>query len=242
MRLYLNIPYNEKEEAKALGARWNPKIKKWYTDAAPEEYVKYSKWILNDRDEAVLAMEYIFIMEGQQNCWRCGQLTRVIGLGIGEFIRIYGDINEPQYELVQDYIDPGEELHLAWVEKEDSIPPKLLRYLKGKYSVKTGYSKTLGGKCFANHCDCCGVLQGNWFLFDEPDSPLSSCIGSSELIERMDKLKIMGIPIEDSLQLDWNICFCTNDYAYFKYGHFEELVLSDNPENEYITYEELYGM
>ena len=54
-----------------------------------------------------------------------------------------------------------------------------------------GYSKTIGGKCFANHCECCEVLQGNWFLLDAPDSVLSSCI---------------------------------------------------EPENKYISYEELYGV
>lgn len=31
-----------------------------------------------------------------------------------------------------------------------------------------------------------------------------------------------------------------NDSAYLKYGQFEELVLSTDPENEHVTYEELY--
>ena len=39
---------------------------------------------------------------------------------------------------------------IAWVENEDDIPLKLLKYLKENYSVKTGYSKTIGRKCFAN--------------------------------------------------------------------------------------------
>ena len=85
-------------------------------------------------------------------------------------------------------------------------------------------------------------MQGNWFLFDEPDSVLSSCIDGNELAERMSKLKIKGIPIEDDLQLNWNVGFCSNDYAYLKYGKFEELVLSTEPENEYISYEELYDV
>lgn len=110
------------------------------------------------------------------------------------------------------------------------------------YSVKTGYSKTLGGKCFANHCDCCGALQGNWFLFDEPDSPLSSCIGGNELIERMNNLKIYCIPIDADIQLDWNVGICSNDYAYFEYGKFEDLILSNNPQNIYVSYEELYNI
>jgi len=39
-------------------------------------------------------------------------------------------------------------------------------------------------------------------MFDEPDSPLSSCVGGNELVERMSKLKIKGIPIEDDLQFN----------------------------------------
>lgn len=242
MSLYLNVPYKEKDEVKSLGAKWNPKVKKWYIDIHPEEYTKFSKWILRDTNDAIIATEYIYVIEGKQNCWKCGNLTKIIGLGIGEFIHIYREIDDPQDELVEDYVDFGEVLHLAWVSNEDDIPPKLLRYLKENYSIKTGYSKTIGGKCFANHCDCCGALQGNWFLFDEPDSPLSSCVDGKEIVERMSKLKIKGIPIEDDLQLNWDIRFCSNDFAYFKYGKFEELILSTESENEYVSYEELYGI
>ena len=55
----------------------------------------------------------------------------------------------------------------------------------------------------------------------------------------MSRLKIKGIPIEDDLLLDWDIGFCSNDPAYLKYGKFEELILSTDPKNEYVTYEEL---
>ena len=113
-------------------------------------------------------------------------------MGIGEFVHIYGETEDPQYEIVEDYVNPGEELHLAWVENAEDIPHRLLRYIKENYSVKTGYSKNIGGKCFANHCDYCGALQGNWFLFNEPDSPLSSCVDGDELAEKMSRLKIKG--------------------------------------------------
>ena len=28
-KIYLNVPYSEKDQAKELGARWDPDIKKW---------------------------------------------------------------------------------------------------------------------------------------------------------------------------------------------------------------------
>jgi hypothetical protein len=30
-RIDLRVPYSEKDDAKALGARWDPSAKKWYT-------------------------------------------------------------------------------------------------------------------------------------------------------------------------------------------------------------------
>lgn len=42
-KVYLSVPFPEKDEAKALGARWDPTNKKWYilssVDNAP-----FSKW------------------------------------------------------------------------------------------------------------------------------------------------------------------------------------------------------
>lgn len=244
MSLYLNVSYYEKNEAKALGAKWNPKIKKWYVDCPPEDYVKFSKWLLKDFDQALIASDEIYIVEGNRKCWKCGGNTRVIGLGLNNFIRIFGneysDKGEPFYEL---YGDTYDELRLSWVENEEDIPPKLLTYLKNHYSVKTTFSKTIGGKCFANHCDCCGALQGNWFLFDEPDSPLSSCCpNQDELKERISKLKIKAIPIADDLQLYWSVAYCTGDFAYFEYGNIEDLILADNKEDEVVSYEELYEL
>ena len=162
MVMFLNVPYAEKDEAKSLGAKWNANVKKWYIDVETEHYIKFAKWILKDTDEAIIAREYVYIIEGVQKCWKCHQNTQVIGLGISEYINIYGDPDHPQVEYYDD-----DELHLAWVDDEADIPPKLLKYLKGKYSVKMGYSKTLEDMCFANHCDCCGALQGNYFLFYE---------------------------------------------------------------------------
>ncbi len=69
--------------------------------------------------------------------------------GIGEHIQMYDDGDEPQYGIVEDCINPGEEMHLAWVNSEEAIPPQLLRYLKTNYSVKMSYSKT-ADRCFAN--------------------------------------------------------------------------------------------
>lgn len=40
--IYLNVPYKDKDQAKALGARWDPEAKKWYT--APQSLQALSQW------------------------------------------------------------------------------------------------------------------------------------------------------------------------------------------------------
>lgn len=240
MALYLDVPYEEKNEAKRLGAKWNPKVKKWFIDMPRKKYIKFAKWIPKTMSDGIIATEYLYIIEGEQNCWKCGNSTKVVGLAIGDYFYVYADKDYNYSENVDDNIDPGVELHFAWSYDEKEIPPKLLKYLKKQYSVKTGYSKTMEEECFANFCDVCGALQGNWFLFHEPDSPLSSCVGGDELIDRMSKLKIKCIPIKDDLPLNWEIWFCQNDYAYLKYGKSEELILSADLNNKYVSYEELY--
>lgn len=42
--LFLNVPYAEKDEAKALGARWNPTKRRWYVPdgIATEAFAKWA--------------------------------------------------------------------------------------------------------------------------------------------------------------------------------------------------------
>ena len=43
MDLILNVPFNEKEEAKRKGALWNPQIKRWYVKEDPDQDY-YENW------------------------------------------------------------------------------------------------------------------------------------------------------------------------------------------------------
>lgn len=43
---YLNVPYAEKDQAKALGARWDPAKKKWYVLNNIDMAI-FSRWLLS---------------------------------------------------------------------------------------------------------------------------------------------------------------------------------------------------
>lgn len=42
-KIYLNVPYAQKDEAKALGARWDAANKKWYAPAN-KDITLFAKW------------------------------------------------------------------------------------------------------------------------------------------------------------------------------------------------------
>lgn len=71
----------------------------------------------------------------------------------------------------------------------------------------------------ANCCDNCDVLQGDFFLFDEVDSPF--WIENSEVAS---KLNLFKISLEYDIVLDdIEISFSSTDYLIKQYAHIEEL-------------------
>ena len=46
LKRYINVPYIEKEEAKKLGARWDPKKKKWYFNCDKYEMLSETEQLL----------------------------------------------------------------------------------------------------------------------------------------------------------------------------------------------------
>ena len=89
----------------------------------------------------------------------------------------------------------------------------MLEYLRKEYNYFYGYSKTLGEKCYANHCQSCNALQGNFFLFDEVDSPF--WIDSPE-VAKMLKLYKVNLPYDIATISD--PAYSTGDMFIDEYG------------------------
>lgn len=180
MALLLEVPYEEKDEAKLLGAKWNASLKKWYV-SDPKSYDKFRKWL----DDKTIICNYLYIVEGKRICWKCKRETTVIALAIKDY-----------YE--NDYDEMSKQYHYRWrtgsmclIEDINSIPEKLQEYLDKIYNFKKRYSYTVKDKYLANGCQFCNALQGNQYLFDEPDSPFF--LDSPEVAS---KLKIHRISLK----------------------------------------------
>lgn len=51
-RIHLNVPFPEKDEAKALGARWDPAVKKWHI-SQDENFSLFSRWLPSDYETTI---------------------------------------------------------------------------------------------------------------------------------------------------------------------------------------------
>lgn len=160
-KTYLKVPYEEKDEAKALGARWDPAKKSWF---APDgvDLARFSRWLDAAEQDA-----YLYIVVRNRTCWKCGAETSVVALGIP-----YG---EP-FELDEDDLadgaypayDPERYDALALVPRLGAMPRELRDHLEQQYNYRLKRSKTTGSAQLNNTCDHCGALQGEFFDFGEP--------------------------------------------------------------------------
>ncbi|MCB5953265.1 DUF5710 domain-containing protein [Enterococcus sp. BWT-B8] len=175
--LYLNVPFNEKDEAKSLYAKWDNQKKQWYA-TKPEFYYKFRKWIPG----SIVFTRDVGILEGTTTCWKCKKKTKVFAFS-ADSTNVF-DVTEDRYINVID--ETGYDLQL-WSISED-IPEKIKEILTKEFGCKIKYSKTVNDTYFANVCNHCDSLQGNYFLYSEVDGPFGM-YGDSKLLFYKFKLK-----------------------------------------------------
>jgi hypothetical protein len=183
MTLILDVPYEEKDKAKQLGARWNPTLKKWYVENRAD-YHRFGEWIFREQCEGVIICNQYYIVVGTKTCFRCHKPTKAIGFGIDDYI----DFADPsEYEIRGDNFSfsSGD---ISICSLLEPLPSTVLSYLKSEFGVFESYSKQAGGGYLANHCSSCGVIQGNFYLFGETDSPFF--IDSSEKAAALNLLRV----------------------------------------------------
>ena len=171
MNTYINVPFEEKDAAKALGARWDQSQKSWYIPEGINP-APFGHWLPN----------YFYVVVGTKKCWRCDQPTRVVALGIPYVLGSEFDGDEldelNEAEMLDDELDdgglclpssPADYDSLALIPRLGCAPKELRDFLEAEFRYRPMYSKTTGLTQLNNTCDHCGSLQGEFFDFDEPD-------------------------------------------------------------------------
>ncbi|SZD73860.1 Uncharacterised protein [Candidatus Ornithobacterium hominis] len=158
METQLIVKYEDKEKAKITGALWNPELKTWYAPRNSDLNI-FRDWL---PAESILLKPPIIILNGRKECWSCHNTTKI--MSIGTDARIESTSNRTPI-----WIERNSFKLYYWI---DFLPISVVNVIQTIYpTFQYIHSKSLGKKYWANTCEHCGRLQGDWELHNEPDNP-----------------------------------------------------------------------
>ncbi|MBQ3165491.1 MAG: hypothetical protein IJC02_13355 [Lachnospiraceae bacterium] len=169
-RFYINCPYQEKEEAKALGAKWDAIAKKWYYTHSKDKH-KFIKWIniaSTDDEEKNNSFKVYKIFK---ECYKCKKNTSVYTYikyddGTEEDVAFPWDKKRllKSQNIVAHMCDSSIEYYgLKVIGDDEKYDKTMMKRYPNK--IKIEYSKVLKRYYPMNLCDFCGAKQGWNYIY-----------------------------------------------------------------------------
>ncbi len=160
-RVNLRVPFQDKDEAKRLGARWDAAARVWFV---PEELepARFERWLPPDETPNVRADSY-FICASTRPCWRCGTASPVHGFMLPpghETFDCYDDAEDGVWEPSE---EPTLLCYLDWLSPE--IVARITT-LTRHYGY--AYSEDTGSFYWMNRCEYCDAPFGDHETYCEP--------------------------------------------------------------------------
>jgi hypothetical protein len=157
-RTFLNVPYEEKDEAKALGAKWDIESKRWYISHTANSSL-FDRW-LTKYNGIIIAP--IYLIQSLEPCWNCGEISRVHAL-LSERHKekdFSDETGEPYY------VNYGGIFTFFHIQ---SLDEELLAALKDiTPHLYFDFSKKMNKSLLINHCEHCNSKLGDFYMFNEP--------------------------------------------------------------------------
>ncbi|MFC7802870.1 DUF5710 domain-containing protein [Bacillus subtilis] len=170
-RYYLNVPYKEREKAKEEGAKWHPLRKQWYTEGYFVDNDDFARWLDYEPSYTKFSPDFN-IVKSHRSCWNCYKSTPVYGVMCDEY-EYYGDPGDP--------IQVGsKEIYFSQWYKDDEPAFFPLSHLSNETLNQLSLiNHPVIEKCISiakrknsqQYCIHCSAKQGNFYLFEEFDSP-----------------------------------------------------------------------
>ena len=161
MSLLLNVPFAEKENAAAKGARWDNIAQTWYLpEDQYDRLMEIDQWIPEKNPSIILPSE-VSIVHASRPCWKCRHNNPVIALAGSYFYEKDMSERDEAVWLAQDFF--------TLFQQVTAISDNLQIFLKDYYPHFSA-AHTAGGQYWLNHCESCNSIQGDWHLFDEAGS------------------------------------------------------------------------
>lgn len=172
-RVDINVPFSQKDHAKALGARWDPVATTWYVPAGKDS-APFAQWIdcggEQEQEEPNVKADYFFVAKTQASCWRCKEYVDVYALFLPD--GYLGSAYEDEDDLSNNNKLWAEGMGVGALSFVSSVSDEVLAALATHAPGYTrDYSKTTKTYYLMNHCPHCKSSQGDFFLHDGLGSP-----------------------------------------------------------------------
>ena len=219
MRTELNVPFSHKEEAKALGAKWDRTKKIWYVPSGvnPEPFAEWLPGV--DRSDP--SAPYIYLVLGKRECWKFHKEPSVAAFGIpyradtdrrekelsdlGSIALIYRKNSDKAAFFSGQTVhkppvytsDTANANALAIVPALGCVPGEIRDYLHKRCGYKPVGARASKAPSLGNTCTSCDALQGSRYLFEEPTSPFAlTAINKLPALEfvRVEVAGVFGVP------------------------------------------------
>ena len=194
--MQLDVPFEEKDQAKALGAKWDAQARAWFVPEGVDPSA-FARWFPCDLEapdgDGTMTANRFALITGHVACWKCGKQTRATTV----LLRGYQETEDGQ--------DEGQDQDAVLNPIVGLDPATRAMFAKQAPWMRPGYTKTRDQIYLAAHCEYCAAVQGAWFLA-EPGSaffPQSQEEAGRLTVQWVHQpIKVIGSPIWSSWT-DW---------------------------------------
>ncbi len=180
-RTYLYVPFEEREQARQLGAQWDADAKCWFIDSTLDP-APFHRWLgetpLSAEQPYSITSDQAYILSARTRCWRCAASIRVVCIYCAT-----GCIDGEPYDQFT-------------VSNILAIDETLRRQLGAVPEFRFAQSRVAGGRYLVNHCSRCGAQQADYYLHCEPSgvffSVMDAAPGAFEITPLLGRVRLTG--------------------------------------------------
>lgn len=175
----LEVPYDDRNLAKSLGARWNPQRKVWYIDDQ-RDLAPFQQWLPQPTRINHRSVGY-FLLISHRLCWKCQSDTSVYGFALPSGHEALEYIDDESVSG-EDELGSDDDGTPTWMRREN---PEVILYAssicEGALASMAGltrhymkdFSATTRTRYYMNHCEHCDAKLGDFDTIEEFDAPLT---------------------------------------------------------------------
>ncbi len=168
-RVNLVVPFSDKETVKKMGGRWDGVLKVWFAPADVDPG-RFEKWMVKPPSINLRAPSGFHLARTGAYCWSCKAPTWVYGLYFEHqpvIIERYDMVDGELHEIYShDHHGPGFASFVEYINPEVEVAIRAIAPVY-RFDVSAKSKQAY----FMNHCGACGMKQGDFELYHEPESP-----------------------------------------------------------------------